>query len=41
MNAAGKIPHYLPDMLFGRKTELMSDSLNQYHTKLADYIARH
>ncbi|MBS5323068.1 MAG: 4Fe-4S binding protein [Lachnospiraceae bacterium] len=41
MNAAGKIPHYLPDMLFGRKTELMSDSLNQYHTKLADYIAWH
>lgn len=40
MQSGGKIPHYLPDLLIGRQTESMPDNLNEYHTKLEDYIEK-
>lgn len=41
MTSGGKIPHYLPDLLLGRAGEPMPDTLDEYHTKMAEYIQRH
>lgn len=41
MTAGGKTPRYLPDLLFDRTAEAMSDILDEYHTKLVEYIERH
>lgn len=41
MTAGGKRPLYLPDLLFGRMTEPMRDTLDEYHNALEDYIERH
>lgn len=38
MYDGGKNPRYLPDLLFGRETEPMPDTLDEYHSRLADYI---
>lgn len=37
----GKKPRYLPDLLLGRETEPMPDTLDEYHSKLMDYIKCH
>ncbi|MCI8455265.1 MAG: 4Fe-4S binding protein [Lachnospiraceae bacterium] len=41
MKEGGRIPHYLPDLLFGHDTEPMPDTLDEYHSKLMHYIALH
>lgn len=41
MTAGGKRPLYLPDLVLGRRTEPMTDSLDAYHGAVEDYIARH
>lgn len=41
MTASGKTPHYLPDLLFDRIAEPMPDTLDEYHSKLGDYIEIH
>ncbi len=41
MTAGGKQPLYLPDLVFGRKTEKMRNTLDEYHNDLNDYIAAH
>lgn len=41
MESAGKRVHYLPDLLLGRPTEPMPDSLDEYHHKLESHIAAH
>lgn len=41
MFAGGKTPLYLPDLLLNRETEPMPDGLDEYHSKIADYIALH
>lgn len=41
MGEAGKIPHYLPDLLFGKMPEQSFDSLDAYHQKLEEYIKIH
>lgn len=41
MISGGKKPHYLPDLLFDRNAEPMTDSLDEYHSKLLDYIETH
>lgn len=41
MISGGKKPHYLPDLLFGRETDPMPDTLDEYHGKLMDYIEKH
>lgn len=38
MRAGGKTPRYLPDLLFGQITDPMLDTLDEYHSKLAEYI---
>ena len=38
MTAGGKTAHYLPDLLFSRNGEQMPDTLDEYHTKLSEYI---
>lgn len=37
----GKTPHYLPDLLLGRATEDMPDTLDEYHCRLENYIDTH
>lgn len=37
----GKTPRYLPDLLLGKETEPMPDTLDEYHSKLMDYIKCH
>lgn len=41
MTAGGKTPHYLPDLLLGRVSEPMPDTLDEYHNRVAAYIALH
>lgn len=41
MISGGKTPLYLPDLLLGRITEPMPDTLDEYHSKLEEYIERH
>ncbi|MEE3362733.1 MAG: 4Fe-4S binding protein [Anaerovoracaceae bacterium] len=37
----GKTPHYLPDLIFGRKSRTEADDLDEYHSRLADWIKDH
>ena len=41
MTVGGKQPRYLPDLIFGRGTPLMHDTLEGYHDSLDAYIAAH
>lgn len=41
MEFAGKTPLYLPDLILDRKTEMMQDTLDEYHLKLEQYIDEH
>lgn len=41
MTTGGKRPLYLPDLLFGYETELMTNTLDEYHGDLNEYIALH
>lgn len=41
LSSAGKKPCYLPELLLGRMTEPLSESLFEYHSKLERYIAGH
>lgn len=41
MISGGKIPHYLPDLLLNRVGEPMPDTLNEYHSRLEEYIQKH
>lgn len=41
MTAGGKQPLYMPDLIFGRMTEKMNRSLDEYHRDLEAYIAAH
>ena len=41
MISGGKNPLYLPDLLLGRAGEPMPDTLDEYHSKLEDYIRKH
>lgn len=41
MTSAGKKPLYLPDLILNRATELMPDSLDKYHAKVAEYKSTH
>ena len=39
--SAGKAPLYLPDLLLDRAGEPMPDTLDEYHSKLENYIQKH
>ena len=41
MTVGGKRARYLPDVIFGRATPPMTDSLTDYHDRLEAYIAAH
>ena len=41
MISGGKTPHYLPDLLLNRVGEPMLDTLDEYHSRLAEYIQKH
>lgn len=41
MTVGGKNAHYLPDLLFDRKTAPMNNSLREYHGDLEAYIQTH
>lgn len=41
MEAGGKRPRYLPDLLFNKDTEKMNENLYEYHSKLQGYIDAH
>ena len=41
MEFAGKTPLYLPDLILNKKTEMMQDTLDEYHLKLGQYIDDH
>ena len=41
MVSGGKTPRYLPDLLLGRTGEPMPDTLDEYHSKLEEYIRNH
>lgn len=41
MTSGGKIPRYLPDLLLDRASEPMLDTLDEYHSRLAEYIQKH
>ena len=41
ITASWKTPQYLPDLLFDRIAEPMPDTLDEYHSKLGDYIEIH
>ena len=41
MTVGGKRPRYLPDLLFGRETPPMTNTLTGYHNELEDYIRQH
>lgn len=41
ITSGGKRPRYLPDLLFRRETELMPDTLDEYHGKVQSYIETH
>lgn len=38
MASGGKTPRYLPDLLLGRTGEPMPDTLDEYHSKLEEFI---
>lgn len=41
MFSGGKRPRYLPDLLLGKETGPMQDTLDGYHEKLMSYIEQH
>lgn len=41
MESGGKRAYYLPDLLVGRETESMPDTLDEYHSRLGNYIEGH
>lgn len=41
MQSGGKTPLYLPELILGRTTAPMPDTLEEYHTNLVDYIEKH
>lgn len=41
MTAGGKTAHYLPDLLFDRTPEPVTDTMTEYHAKLDEYIKNH
>lgn len=41
MTSGGKTPLYLPDLLLGRASEAMPDTLDEYHGRLSAYIETH
>lgn len=41
MTIGGKQPLYLPDLVFGYETEPMTNTLDEYHTDLNEYIELH
>lgn len=41
MTFGGKTPRYLPDLLFDRVGKPMPDTLDEYHSKVEEYIRRH
>lgn len=41
MQSGGKKPRFLPDLIFGHETPSMPDTLDEYHSRLGDYIASH
>lgn len=41
MFSAGKKARYMPDLLLGRKTEFRTDTLDEYHSRLQNYIDAH
>ena len=41
MTVGGKRARYLPDLIFGRATPPMTDSLTDYHDRLEAHIAAH
>lgn len=41
MTAGGKRPHYLPDLVFGKTTQPMHNTLDRYHKELRAYIGQH
>lgn len=41
MISGGKVPLYLPDLLLDRTGEPMPDTLDEYHSKLEEYIQNH
>lgn len=41
MTVGGKQPLYLPDLIFGYKTEPMNNTLDEYHSDVNAYIEKH
>jgi Fe-S-cluster-containing hydrogenase component 2 len=41
MFSAGKRARYMPDLIFGRKTEVRTDTLDEYHSRVSKYIDEH
>lgn len=41
MTTGGKHPLYLSDLVFGYETELMTNTLDEYHNDLNEYIELH
>lgn len=41
MTVGGKRPRYLPDLVFGRETPPMTNTLTGYHNDLENYIRQH
>lgn len=41
MRSAGKPSLYLPDLLLGMAGEAMTDTLDEYHSRLEEYIRKH
>lgn len=41
MTIGGKHPLYLPDLVFGYETEPMTNTLDEYHDDLNEYIETH
>lgn len=41
MTVGEKQPHYLVDLIFNKKTKLMTNTLDEYHNDLKEYIVKH
>lgn len=41
MTVGGKQPLYLPDLIFGHKTEPINNTLDEYHSDVNAYIEKH
>lgn len=41
MTVGGKQPLYLPDLIFGHKTEPMNNTIDEYHSDVNAYIEKH